>query len=149
MKYNEADVLTDYIWDHYSQLMTAFEQEVGKAIIGRAKADYADNPNHAQALNKHFGRINREDINEALGTQPETFRHHVCERLLQEHSDKIYINRCRSCQRIVRTPKARLCTWCGYNWFDSYSSPTLVVKSGSPSGSGSWSSGFTTSVGLL
>jgi hypothetical protein len=30
--------------------------------------------------------------------------------------DRIFINRCPKCARLVSTPKAKLCLWCGHNW---------------------------------
>jgi hypothetical protein len=37
---------------------------------------------------------------------------------LAKHSDEIFVNRCPNCSRVVRTPKAKLCTWRGYSWYD-------------------------------
>ena len=37
-------------------------------------------------------------------------------RLLADHREEIVVNRCPRCRRIVRTPKAKLCLWCGYSW---------------------------------
>ncbi|NTU83269.1 MAG: hypothetical protein HGA45_28515 [Chloroflexales bacterium] len=121
MNYDESAVLTTYIWNHYQHLMTDLEREAGIAIIGRQKAaayDDSDDPTYTDMLLKHFGRIHRADINALLQDGPDLFRRHVRDRLLQAFPDQIRINRCRRCQRIVRTPVARLCTWCGHTWFD-------------------------------
>lgn len=119
MDYDEATVLTTYIWDHYQHLMTGLERETSAAIIGRQKASNTDNPALGQMLQERFGRIHRADINALLQDGPDVFRRRVRDRLMQTLPDQIHINRCRRCQRIVRTPVARLCTWCGHTWFDA------------------------------
>lgn len=38
------------------------------------------------------------------------------ESILVREGDSILVNRCPNCDRLVRTPKAKLCLWCGHNW---------------------------------
>jgi len=38
------------------------------------------------------------------------------ERVLREHHDSIFINRCPRCSRIAKTPLTRQCTWCRHDW---------------------------------
>lgn len=38
LEYDNDNVLTRYVWNHFSDRMTDFEREVGNAIIGREKA---------------------------------------------------------------------------------------------------------------
>jgi hypothetical protein len=38
------------------------------------------------------------------------------EAILAREGSKLFVNRCPSCHRLVRTPKAKLCLWCGHNW---------------------------------
>jgi hypothetical protein len=52
--------------------------------------------------------------------------HHACfqhpevirevRRILGEHTATHRINRCPRCHRVVRTPLARQCFWCGHDW---------------------------------
>lgn len=121
-EYNEENALTGYIWGHYQRLMTEFEREVGQAIIGRQKATNTDSERMAAKLNQHMGRIDREDINQALAEGTDTFRKRVRDRILLTYPTEVLINRCPKCQRIVRTPVARLCTWCGHTWFETNTS---------------------------
>lgn len=37
-------------------------------------------------------------------------------RVLREHAARICVNRCPLCARVVRTPRARQCLWCGHDW---------------------------------
>jgi hypothetical protein len=118
MDYNEDDILTTYIWNHYTHLMTDFERQVGSAIIARTKAEGSSDPRLADMLRRGWGGADAPAINAALQQGNDAFRQQVCERLLAAYGDQIIINRCPACQHIVRTPKARLCVWCGHTWFE-------------------------------
>lgn len=50
MDYNENRILTTYIWNHYTHLMTDFERQVGSAISARKKAQNSSNPRQAAML---------------------------------------------------------------------------------------------------
>ena len=43
------------------------------------------------------------------------------DEILRREGNKIFVNRCPSCARLVRTPRAKLCLWCGHNWKDTES----------------------------
>jgi hypothetical protein len=118
MDYNEDAILTAYIWRHYTDLMTDFERHVGHAMIGRAKADNSSNPKMKALLRQRWGQADDPAINAALHDGADVFRRQVRDRLLESYADQILINRCPVCQRIVRTPNARLCVWCGHTWYE-------------------------------
>lgn len=116
MVYDEEAELTRYIWDHYSSLMTDFERRVGAAIIGRMKAASSDNPIMTRLLNERWGRAGDPGIDAALANGVETFRRRVAQRVLVEHGSEVFVNRCPTCHRVVRTPRAQQCFWCGADW---------------------------------
>src|SRR4051794_23551648 len=103
MEYDEDRELTRYVWDHYARLMTAFESRVGSAVIGRAKAAAARSPEMA-ALHRRRGEIGVPEVEAALADGPEAFRQRVRDRLLSKHGAEVFVNRCPSCGRVVRTP---------------------------------------------
>ncbi|MBJ6760071.1 hypothetical protein JGU66_04800 [Myxococcaceae bacterium JPH2] len=55
-------------------------------------------------------------MNAALADGLDAAEHNFRNRVLKDHAQDIHINRCGQCNRIVRTPKARQCFWCGYDW---------------------------------
>ena len=122
MDYDEDDILTAYIWNHYQHLMTDFERLVGKAIIGRAKAEHSSSPQVSAMLQQSWGRADDPAVNAALQDGADVFRRQVRDRLMSTHSGQIVVNQCPVCQRIVRTPKARLCVWCGHTWYEQATS---------------------------
>ncbi len=119
MEYDEDRELTRYVWNHFQHLMTDFELRCGLAIMGRAKAAACESPGLAERLRRTWGAADDPEVEEALGDDPEAFRRGVRERLLSAHGADVFINRCRSCSRVLRTPKARQCFWCGLAWHGS------------------------------
>jgi hypothetical protein len=118
VEYDEDRELTRYVWDYYQRLMTEFERRVGRAIIGRAKAAAVGISEMAGLLHRRWGEVGVPEVEAALADGPEVFRRRVRDRLLAERGSEVFVNRCPRCARVVRTPQARQCFWCGFDWHD-------------------------------
>jgi hypothetical protein len=118
VEYDDERVLTDYVWNNYTHLMTDFERLVGLAIVGRAKVAAIPHPDAARVLGARWGRVGTPEVDAALAEGPESYRRQVCRRLLAEAGDRVFVNRCPACRRVVRTPTAKQCFWCGHDWHD-------------------------------
>jgi hypothetical protein len=112
MEYDDESELTNYVWRHYFHLMTYFEYRVGVALRLRLKGGAPAK----HVLNK---RYSGPEIDAALAEGPEAFRRRVCRRLLADRGGEVLINRCPGCGRVVRTPQARQCFWCGHDWHEA------------------------------
>jgi len=108
-EYDEDTVLTDYIWFNYTHLMSRAE------LFGH-KASAGGDQELSAIYEQEFGQENWRQMVEAYSKGPEAFRRRVRDRLLVDHASLIEITRCPSCQRIVKTPVARQCLWCGFDW---------------------------------
>ena len=115
MVYDDDLELTRYVWDHYAPLMTEFELRAGQAILGRLKATHAEAP-PSHPLWTRWGAAGDPAIEAALADGPEAYRRRVRIRVLAESGGEVFVNRCPSCGRVVRTPNARQCLWCGHDW---------------------------------
>lgn len=115
MDYDEDRELTRYVWNHYERLMTEFERRVGRSIIARWKMERAGTPESAAGLARAF-RAGGQEVEEALAEGAEAYRRRVRDRVLTEHGPEVFVNRCPGCGRVVRTPQARQCFWCGCDW---------------------------------
>ena len=40
----------------------------------------------------------------------------IRDRILARHGTDIVLNRCPVCEKLCRTPKARMCVCCGHTW---------------------------------
>jgi hypothetical protein len=113
--YNEETELTEYIWHSYSHLLSEREELAARAILADRKAA-SSGAKMSAMLRKHWGDVKDPQLADLLGEGNEAFRKRVRERILNESADKVIINRCSECDRIVATPRAEQCLWCGHDW---------------------------------
>jgi hypothetical protein len=122
MEYDDEQALIRYVWDFYGNLMTEFEQRVGWAYWAERKAAIGHQA-MANLILRRRGITGDPEAQAALADGVEAFRRRVCQRVLAENGAEVYVNRCASCGRVARTPKARQCEWCGFDWHDKDSVP--------------------------
>jgi hypothetical protein len=117
VEYDEDRELTRYVWDYHGRLMTEFELKIGRAIFGRAKAATTSSPETAEAMARKWGGVGDPEIDAALADGAEAFRRRVRERVLAENGPEVApVTRCPRCDTVARTPWAKQCFWCGYDW---------------------------------
>lgn len=118
--YDEPSVLSGYIWNNYQHLMTEFERKVNSVglLLEKAEGYRSRSPKskNSERIFENVNMISDMAINQALAGGLTDFRANVAQRILTERSGDVFINRCPRCTCIVRTPKAKLCTWCGCSW---------------------------------
>jgi hypothetical protein len=117
--YDEEAELARYVWNHFAHLLSAFEQQVGRAVLAREKAVASSNPAMSRRLSERWGQAGDSRVEATLSAGPEAFRLAVRRRVLAERGSEVIINRCPCCRRVVRTPTARQCFWCGHDWHGS------------------------------
>jgi hypothetical protein len=113
--YDADRELTGYVWHNYFHLLSPFEFTVWKAVAWQQKGA-PSNGNVARVLRKRFEEARSDPQVAAAIDDYDLFRQQARDRILAEHADKVTINRCSRCQRIVATPLARQCLWCGLDW---------------------------------
>lgn len=106
--YDEERELNQYIYGHYRHLMLPLEIRANIfAELGSARSKVV-----AIAAQRYGG----PEVDLLLREGFEAFQTRVRVRLLAEHAGKIVLNRCPNCDRLVRTPLAKQCLWCGNDW---------------------------------
>jgi hypothetical protein len=116
VSYDEPQVLAAYLWRNYATLFEPSDRIVMKALIGEAKASLVDSPTYAERLRELFGTIRTAAVAAQLADGESEFQRRACAKLLASHAKEVIVNCCPSCSRIVRTPRARQCLWCGHDW---------------------------------
>lgn len=117
MLYDENIVLTQYIRSHYRNLRTEFEGGVEEALAIQEKFNqdkHRGTERDAIVWLKQKGLYN-EQSRQAI-ENPDRFWDGVRDRILSEHEEDVFINRCPKCKKVVASPKARQCLWCGHDW---------------------------------
>lgn len=115
-RYDDDQVLSDYLFSNYRHFLTELEVRVDRAVHAELKAEWSDSNTMTNQLRKRWGYQSHPDILHALENGVEGFRDRVRIRMLADHGAEIMINRCPKCSRIVATPRARQCLWCGHDW---------------------------------
>lgn len=110
-RYDERQVLEDYIWKHYGNLFTAIEKR--GVLFARI---YPAGSRDAKNADRIIGPVDVEELKAALADGVVALRSRAATRVIAVHPDEIYIHRCPECNRVVRTPVAKQCLWCGHDW---------------------------------
>lgn len=115
-KYNEEKELDRYVLRYYPIFMTQLESLAQKAVFAEEKAQSTDHEGMANMLRNKWGSKDNLDVGAMLSDGVAVFRRRVRNRILKEHESEVFINRCTECNKIVKTPMAKLCLWCGFSW---------------------------------
>ena len=111
------DELTHYIFHNYPHLMTVREAAAYKSILGEKKAESSDSPNMQAMLGKGWVSGDPE-VHALLANGEEHFMAGVRDRILRERAGEVFLNRCRKCEALAKTPRAKQCPKCFFSWHD-------------------------------
>ncbi len=110
----------DYILNHFSHLMTINERAAWKHWSTNYKIDNGDYVSEEQKekrrkVSKKAGWISSDPkILGLLKEGIENFRLKTAERIFKEET--VEFNCCPKCGSIARTPRAKQCRFCSYDW---------------------------------
>jgi hypothetical protein len=119
--YDEQAELTKYVWLGYRHLLTADEQLADVAFgveqkFGAHRLFVTEPEPDPELLRRRKRYENNAYVQQALRLGYEGFQAKVRDRIVQEMPESFFVNRCPACQRIVATPRAKQCLWCGKDW---------------------------------
>lgn len=114
--------LAGYVLTYYSRFMTEKEKLANRHLMGTAKATHCrpDLAAQQEARNSrsHLRKLLSDDpeVLELTRDGAERFLQRTAKRIMAAHSAEIQANRCPRCGQIARTPKARQCRFCFFDW---------------------------------
>lgn len=115
-QYDDRVEVADYLWHNYPILFSQEEQLAARTLSAEWKAAHANSEQMRRVLLERLSARGNPKVDELLADGPQEFRLRAAERLLAQQSSAIDLNRCQMCFRIVATPMARQCLWCGHVW---------------------------------
>ena len=115
-EYVEDFVLRRYIWRNYRHALSDRELALHRAATLELKARHATE-DVASRIRSMDGFFFDPDVAEIAQHGLANFEARCCERLMRDHKDEIFVNRCGACGRVVASPIACACTWCGNHWY--------------------------------
>lgn len=129
--YDETAELRSYVWRHFNHMLTERERALHRAAILELKARGASGeafpPTYFRRQPGYFADAEALQIAE---TGLSSFEQRCCDRVLRDHRGQVYINCCERCGRIVASPIACACTWCGHHWYERRAE--MIARATSP-----------------
>ena len=111
-----------YVVTYYRELMTAEEKSAERHLATTFKWTHGRSDVAAQEeLRREQSRRSRwlsDDpaVLRLAADGLEAFRLRTAARILHDHPSDVFLNYCPKCGGLTRTPQARLCLHCGYDW---------------------------------
>ena len=126
LDYDDANELEKYIRRNFQQFMTPFEQRAKRLGFLResGRAQLNVNPQSKSTWKpssmERYESEADDEVRRAIGDMLESFmsfQHQVSARIRRAFwHGYLTPNRCPACSRIVISPLARQCLWCGHDW---------------------------------
>ncbi|RYD97196.1 MAG: hypothetical protein EOP54_11675 [Sphingobacteriales bacterium] len=104
----------NYIITHFRGLMTDDERIAHKYRIYSFKT--ADNPQQRNLLLSKGWMQETPESCALLKQGEEAFERNVANRIMIETPEKVFLNNCLKCFKLVRTPLEKQYRHCGHNW---------------------------------
>ena len=109
--YDDEKALTEYVWHNHFSLLDHNEKLASKMIeIQTTSIDESGNV----IVISDWVPTPTDSIRSLLASGMAQFRDTAARRIIAEQN--LTIARCTNCDRIVRTPNAQQCLWCGHDW---------------------------------
>ncbi|WP_284460953.1 hypothetical protein [Chryseobacterium sp.] len=103
-----------YIIKYFSNLMADDEKLALKYHMYTYKT--SDHPKLRSMMIEKAWLPSESELPLFLKTSYEEFELNVAQRIMTEASAKIFFNTCPTCNKLARTPYAKQCRHCGYDW---------------------------------
>ncbi|MCA8831595.1 hypothetical protein [Hymenobacter pini] len=115
----EADV-TEYLIKYYSSLLTDTEHLALKHLQHNEKLLVNGDADSRERMREMYLRMNwltnDARVLTLLQDGQEMFIQRAAQRIYAENGGEQLLNRCRACNRLARTPQARQCRYCNFDW---------------------------------
>lgn len=110
-----------YIVCYFSELLTNSERAAIKHTHSMIKLDVEEIERNSNStllnIYKKKGWISEDiEILNLLKDGYDNFEIRVAERIMSEHSKEVFLNNCPNCNKLARTPQAKQCRFCSFNW---------------------------------
>ncbi len=105
-----------YIITYFNELMTPPEKAALRHQHSLVKLEGDDNENRTK-LYYSSGRLSDDpEVLKLLNEGPNQFLINCAERILRDNPDDVFFNLCPKCSKLARTPQAKQCRFCGFDW---------------------------------
>jgi hypothetical protein len=115
-EYDDHEAVRTYLERYWSWYITEFEKKCRNLGARREKALLDPTSDWSQRILAEWEQAD-DEVRERLVCGLGEFDSKIRERVLGAFRDgNLEVNRCPRCGRVVRTPLARQCLACGFDW---------------------------------
>jgi ribosomal protein L40E len=105
--------LVDYIFNYQSEFATEEERDLMRANLFVPKNA---NLGMLEYIKNKGINVVSENINSKQTDRFDAFKLKLVSRIYNEHKNELQLNLCPKCGKIARTPEAKQCRFCFYDW---------------------------------
>jgi hypothetical protein len=105
--------LIDYIYFYCGSFQTKEEMLAGKSILYNTKGL---SPKTLDFIKSKGWFSDEERIQAMIADGFEALKERVAIRIYQQHKDELNLNYCPKCNKLARTPQAKQCRFCFFDW---------------------------------
>lgn len=105
-----------YVLDYFSHLMTETEWLAQRHRTFLFKVHYDLESPMARRMKERGWITSDEKVLDLLKEGNIAFEQNVVKRILTENNDKVFFNNCPQCGKLARTPQAKQCRYCRFDW---------------------------------
>ena len=118
-----------YIINYFSHLLSLAEKAAIKHTTSEIKmGDRLFDNSKLTEIYKEKGWITADQtVLDLLKDGYDAFELNVANRILTQHKDQVHLNNCPKCNKLARTPLARQCRHCGYDWHQQSDNSTTLI----------------------
>jgi hypothetical protein len=103
-----------YIINYFSRFLSVSE---GKAIRHENSLFKVGHNEKLLQIHTERGWISNDpEVQDLLKDGFETFRIRTAARILKDNDDLVFLNKCPQCSKLTRTPYAKQCKHCYFDW---------------------------------
>jgi hypothetical protein len=116
-QYDDRRELAEYLWHNYPELFSDGEKLAERTLLAEQKMTSPTmSESMKQVMQSRWIARGETEVERLLANGASEFKIRAAERLMKTHASELFVNRCSSCDRIVATPRAKQCLWCGHDW---------------------------------
>jgi len=110
-----------YIIDYFSELLPSHEKIAMEYMLSQFKPENRDkhtfmNKWATDIYKKNGWLTESQTVLDLLKEGYDSFERKTALKILKEHPNDIFLNKCPQCQRLARTPFAKQCKHCKFDW---------------------------------
>lgn len=110
----------DYIVSHFSSLLTPTEKLAFKHISSAIKLDLPSGTEGKETSVRMYQKrgwlTTDENALSLIEEGIDALNLRVATRIMEQSKEKVFLNYCPKCGKLTRTPAARQCRHCSYDW---------------------------------